>query len=99
MVTNTRHESRYNHDIAGYTGSNPKPQDVRVKLWQTNLGYIFNSKSLQSSSDPIPKESSHTVKEAAIIWTNTIATGTDKGDISVYTLEFGGNNDVWLELT
>jgi hypothetical protein len=68
------------------------------KIWETkDFGVSFSENKLNPSSSATPKESSHTIKEAAIIWTDTIATGTDHGDISVYTLEY--SNQVRLELT
>ena len=59
------------------------------KMWETNDGGVsFSANNLSPNSSATPRNSSHIIKEAAIIWTDTIATGTDKGDISVYRLEY-----------
>ena len=68
------------------------------KMWETkDLGVSFSENKLSPSSSATPRESSQKIKEAAFIWTDTIATGTDHGDISVYTLEY--SKQVRLELT
>ena len=59
------------------------------KMWETKDGGVsFSENTLSPSSSATPRDSGQKIKEAAIIWTDTIATGTDKGDISVYRLEY-----------
>jgi len=68
------------------------------KMWETkNGGVSFSENTLSPSSSATPRDSGQKIKEAAIVWNDTIATGTDKGDISVYTLVY--SNQVRLELT
>jgi hypothetical protein len=68
------------------------------KMWETkNGGVSFSENTLSPSSSATPRDSGQKIKEAAIVWNDTIATGTDKGDISVYTLVYGIK--VRLELT
>ena len=83
------------HDISGFTGSKPP---VPVKLWETkDLGVTFGENTISPSSSPAPVNSTHIIKEAAIIWTDTIVTGTDHGDVSVYMLVY--SSQVRLEMT